>query len=56
MGSERRLGTDRGGGERALLEVGEVKSALARSLNTTEIFWSDWLQFIQHFELLIVLL
>lgn len=34
--------------ERALFEVGEVKSALARSLNATEIFWSDWLQFIQH--------
>lgn len=55
MESEKGLGTDRGGGkERVLFEVGEVKSALAHSLNATEIFWSDWLQLIQHFELLIV--
>lgn len=34
-----------------LFEVGEVKSALACSLNATEIFWSGWLQFIQDFKL-----
>lgn len=34
-----------------MFEGDEVKSALAHSLNATEIFWSDWLQFIQHFEL-----
>lgn len=37
--------------ERVLFEVGEVKSALARSLNATEIFWSEWLHFIHNSKL-----
>lgn len=29
----------------------KLNQLLACSLNATEIFWSDWLEFIQHYEL-----
>lgn len=53
MESEKRQGT-RSERERegVLLDVGEVKSALARSLNAREIFWSEWLHFIRSSKLL----